>query len=81
VKAGRARCITKPGQVFNRIHVNDIAQLIDKAVDMTLRRGAGGIFNAAVDEPPPPVAALVFAVSLIVMPTTRNLPSSKPKRR
>ncbi|HWN48689.1 MAG TPA: NAD-dependent epimerase/dehydratase family protein [Xanthobacteraceae bacterium] len=65
VKAGRARRITKPGQVFNRIHVADLAQIIDKAVDMALRRGAGGIFNAADDEPTPPGDPIVFAASLL----------------
>jgi nucleoside-diphosphate-sugar epimerase len=69
VKAGRARRITKPGQVFNRIHVIDLAQIIDKAVDMALRRRAGGIFNAADDEPTPPGDPIVFAASLLgVMP-------------
>jgi nucleoside-diphosphate-sugar epimerase len=65
VKAGRGRRITKPGQVFNRIHVADLAQIIDKAVDMALRGGAGGIFNAADDEPTPPGDPIVFAASLL----------------
>ena len=65
VKAGRARCIIKPGQVFNRIHVGDLAQIIDKAVGMALRRRAGGIFNAADDEPTPPGDPIVFAASLL----------------
>src|SRR5499427_7976771 len=65
VKAGRARRIIKPGQVFNRIHVGDLAQVIDKAVDMALTRRAGGIFNAADDEPTPPGDPIVFAASLL----------------
>src|SRR5215467_9639946 len=51
VKAGLARRIVKPGQVFNRIHVADLAQIIDKAVDGALARGASGIFNSVDDEP------------------------------
>jgi nucleoside-diphosphate-sugar epimerase len=65
VKAGRARRIAKPGQVFNRIHVGDLAQIIDKAVDMALRRRVGGIFNASDDEPTAPGDPIVFAASLL----------------
>jgi nucleoside-diphosphate-sugar epimerase len=65
VKAGRARRIVKPGQVFNRIHVGDLAQIIDKAVDMALERRAGGIFNAADDEPTAPGDPIVYAASLL----------------
>jgi nucleoside-diphosphate-sugar epimerase len=65
VKAGRARRIIKPGQVFNRIHVADLAQIIDKAVDMALTRRAGGIFNAADDEPTAPGDPILFAASLL----------------
>jgi nucleoside-diphosphate-sugar epimerase len=65
VKAGRARRIIKPGQVFNRIHVADLAQIIDKAVDLALTRGAGGVFNAADDEPTAPGDPILFAASLL----------------
>src|SRR5215475_10097412 len=65
VKAGRARRIIKPGQVFNRIHVADLAQVIDKAVDMALTHGTGGIFNAADDEPTPPGDPILFAADLL----------------
>jgi len=65
VKAGRARRIIKPGQVFNRIHVADLAQIIDKAMDMALTRRAGGVFNAADDEPTAPGDPVLFAASLL----------------
>lgn len=65
VKAGRARRIIKPGQVFNRIHVADLGQIIDKAVDMALTRHAGGIFNAADDEPTAPGDLILFAAHLL----------------
>ena len=65
VKAGRARRIIKPGQVFNRIHVADLAQIIDKAVDRALGRRAGGVFNAADDEPTAPGDPILFAASLL----------------
>jgi nucleoside-diphosphate-sugar epimerase len=65
VKAGRARRIIKPGQVFNRIHVADLAQIIDKAMDVALTRRAGGIFNAADDEPSAPGDPILFAATLL----------------
>jgi nucleoside-diphosphate-sugar epimerase len=65
VKAGRAQRIIKPGQVFNRVHVADLAQIIDKSVDLALTRGAGGIFNAADDEPAAPGDPVLFAARLL----------------
>ena len=47
IMRGKARRVVKPGQVFNRIHVADIAQAIDAA----FARAAVGIFNVADDEP------------------------------
>ena len=49
VRRGRARNIDKPGQVFNRIHVADIAQAIDAA----FAHRADGVFNVVDDEPTP----------------------------
>jgi nucleoside-diphosphate-sugar epimerase len=60
---GKARRIVKPGQVFNRIHVADIAQAIEAA--LAHRGGAGGIFNLADDEPSPPADPIVFAARLM----------------
>jgi nucleoside-diphosphate-sugar epimerase len=61
LKAGRARRIVKAGQVFNRIHVDDLAQVIEMAA---IRR-ADGVFNAADDEPTAPGDPIAFAASLI----------------
>jgi nucleoside-diphosphate-sugar epimerase len=65
VKAGRARRIVKPGQVFNRIHVDDLAEIIDRAVAMGLSRRAGDVFNAADDEPAAPGDPIAYAASLL----------------
>jgi len=65
VKAGRARRIVKPGQVFNRIHVGDLAQIIDKAIEAAMRRRVGGVFNAADDEPAAPGDPIAFAATLL----------------
>ena len=57
---GKARRIVKPGQVFNRIHVTDIAQ----AIDACFARSAAGVFNLADDEPAPPQDVIAFAADL-----------------
>jgi nucleoside-diphosphate-sugar epimerase len=64
LKAGRSRRIAKPGQVFNRIHVADLAQIIE----MALVRHADGVFNAADDEPTAPGDPIVFAAGLLGVP-------------
>lgn len=61
IARGDARRIVKPGQVFNRIHVADIAQAIDAAFAST----ASGIFNVADDEPTPPGEPLAFAAQIM----------------
>lgn len=57
---GTARRVVKPGQVFNRIHVADIAG----ALDHLGRSGTGGVFNVCDDEPGPPQDVIAFAASL-----------------
>ncbi len=64
VARGNARRIVKAGQVFNRIHVEDIAQAIDAA----LARRVFGIFNVTDDEPSPPGDPLTFAAQLLGVP-------------
>ncbi len=58
---GGARRVIKAGQVFNRIHVDDIAQAIDAA----FTRAASGVFNVADDEPSPASDPLTFAAQLM----------------
>jgi len=61
LKNGTARRIRKPGQVFNRVHVADIARAIDAAFD----RRADGIFNVTDDEPSSPEDPIAFAAELL----------------
>jgi nucleoside-diphosphate-sugar epimerase len=70
VRLGRARNIDKPGQVFNRIHVEDIAQAIDAA----FARQADGVFNVTDDEPTPPGDPIAFAAGLLGMPPPPAIP-------
>ncbi len=59
---GSAQRIVKPGQVFNRIHVDDIAQGV---VAGLLRGQPGRIYNLTDDEPAPPDAVVVHAAQLL----------------
>lgn len=61
VARGDARRIVKPGQVFNRIHVHDIAQAIEAA----WTRRANGTFNICDDEPAPAQAPIAYAADLL----------------
>jgi nucleoside-diphosphate-sugar epimerase len=58
--AGTARRTVKPGQVFNRIHVDDIAG----ALAFLGRNQTGGVFNVTDDEPGPPQDVVAFAATL-----------------
>ena len=62
LRDGRARRIVKPGQVFNRIHVADIAQAIALAIEAG---GDGEVWSVADDEPAPPQDVIAFAAGLL----------------
>lgn len=61
LKAGTSQRILKPGQVFNRIHVEDIAQITEAAFD----KRASGIFNGTDDQPAPPQDVIAHAAALL----------------
>lgn len=63
---GDGHRIVKPGQVFNRIHVADIAHTVTAAID-TAEEGAHTvrIFNVTDDEPAPPQDVVGFAAELL----------------
>ncbi len=80
VKSGRARRIVKPGQVFNRIHVGDLADIIDGAISLALTRGAGGVFNAADDEPTAPGDPIAFAAGLLGVTPPPEIPFEEARK-
>jgi nucleoside-diphosphate-sugar epimerase len=67
---GTAKRIVKPGQVFSRIHVEDIAQVIDAA----LAQGANGVFNVSDDEAAPPQDVIAFAAELLRVSAPPEVP-------
>ena len=62
LKAGTARRIKKDGQVFSRIHVEDIASVLEASI---ARPHAGAIYNVADDEPAAPDEVVAYAAKLI----------------
>ena len=71
LRRGEARRIVKPGQVFNRAHVDDIAGLTSLAL---VRGLEGQIWNVADDEPAPPQDVVAYAAALLGLP----LPPEEP---
>ena len=62
LRAGRARRIVKPGQIFNRIHVEDIASAVEASIKSPR---AGRVYNVTDDEPAPPQDVVSFAAGLL----------------
>jgi nucleoside-diphosphate-sugar epimerase len=62
VKQGRARRIEKPGLVFSRIHVEDLAQTLEASMK---NPQPGEIYNVADDHPSPPTEVVEYACELL----------------
>jgi nucleoside-diphosphate-sugar epimerase len=71
VKAGTARRIDKPGQVFSRIHVADIAGTVMAA---TGRANPGAIYNVVDDLPASSSEIVAFACELLGRPVPPAIP-------
>lgn len=65
LRAGTARRIVKPGQIFNRIHADDIALVLEAAMN---GRGSFNIYNVSDNEPAPPQDVVAFAAGLMGIP-------------
>lgn len=65
VRNGTARRIIKQGQVFSRIHVEDIAQILAASIE---RPNPGAIYNMCDDDPAPPEDVIAHAAELLDMP-------------
>jgi nucleoside-diphosphate-sugar epimerase len=62
LRAGRARRLEKPGQVFSRIHVDDIAAVLRASI---ARPRPGAVYNVADDEPCPSHEVVAEAARLL----------------
>lgn len=65
VRNGTARRIIKAGQVFSRIHVADIAQVLEASL---ARPNPGAIYNLCDDDPAPPQDVIAHAAALLGVP-------------
>ncbi len=69
LRAGEARSVVKPEQVFSRIHVDDLAKI---ALRLIATGEQGQIWNVADEEPAPPQDVVAFAANLLGMSPPRE---------
>lgn len=65
IRAGHARRILKAGQVFSRVHVDDIASGLEA---MLMRPEALGVFHLCDDAPAQPQDVIAFAAEIAGLP-------------
>jgi nucleoside-diphosphate-sugar epimerase len=66
LRHGTARRLTKPGQVFNRVHVEDIATGLSLSLALSVaREEKSAVYNLTDDEPSPPQDVIAFAAELL----------------
>ena len=65
VRQGSARRIIKPGQVFSRTHVDDIAQVLRASI---AQPNPGAVYNVCDDDPAPPQDIIEEAARLLGVP-------------
>jgi nucleoside-diphosphate-sugar epimerase len=71
VREGRAKRIVKPGQIFSRIHVADIAQVLEASM---ARPHPGAAYNVCDDDPAPPADVIAFAAALLNLAPPPEIP-------
>ena len=71
VRDGTARRIIKPRQVFSRIHVDDIAQVLEASIRQPT---PGAAYNVCDDNPCPPDEVIGYAARLLGMPEPPAVP-------
>jgi len=71
VREGRAKRIVKSGQIFSRIHVADIARVLEASM---ARPHPGAAYNVCDDDPAPPSDVIAFAAALLNVPPPPEVP-------
>ena len=61
----------KPGQVFSRIHVEDLANVLAASI---ARPCPGAVYNVCDDEAAPPEAVVAYAAELLGLPPPPLVP-------
>jgi nucleoside-diphosphate-sugar epimerase len=62
LRGGTARRVDKPGQVFSRIHVADLANVLIASIE---RPRPGAVYNVCDDDPAPPAEVVAHAAALL----------------
>lgn len=68
---GSAKRIIKPGQIFSRIHVDDIAGVLAASI---AKPNPGRAYNVCDDEPCPPQEVVEYAANLLGLPLPPEIP-------
>jgi nucleoside-diphosphate-sugar epimerase len=76
LRTGVAKRIDKPGQVFSRIHVDDLARVLLASMR---RPRPGAIYNVCDDEPAAPEAVVAHAAGLLGMPMPPMVPLAEAR--
>jgi nucleoside-diphosphate-sugar epimerase len=66
LRTGTAKRIDRPGQVFSRIHVEDLASVLAASIG---RPHPGAIYNVCDDKPAEPAAVIAHAAALLGLPS------------
>lgn len=71
LRAGTAKRVDRPGQVFSRIHVDDLASVLIASI---ARPRPGAIYNVCDDEPAASEAVIAHAAALLGLPAPPLVP-------
>ncbi len=71
VRAGEARRIVAPNQVFSRVHVDDLAAGLEASI---AHPRPGGIYNLCDDQPAPNGDVIAYAAELLGLPVPPEIP-------
>ena len=71
IRSGKAQRVIKENQVFSRIHVEDIATVLEASI---ARPNPGAIYNLCDDDPAPPEDVLEHAARLLNLPVPPAVP-------
>jgi nucleoside-diphosphate-sugar epimerase len=77
LRDGTARRVVRPGQVFSRIHVDDIAQVLEASI---ARPDPGAAYNVCDDEAAPPQDVIAFAAGLLGVEPPPEIPYEEAAR-
>jgi nucleoside-diphosphate-sugar epimerase len=76
LRSGMAKRIVKPGQVFNRIHVEDIASALSASIAGDVE---SALYNLTDDEPAPPQDVVAYAAAMLGVEPPPEIPFAEAK--